>query len=69
MNKCINCGWEGEELNGDKCPVCGDSRIEQIGDKAKVKDNFDLNNDGVVDGKDAKIAGQVLASRRKRKKK
>lgn len=32
--------------------------------KAKEEVNLDLNNDGKVDGKDASIAGKVLANRR-----
>lgn len=35
----------------------------------KIKKSFDLNNDGVVDKKDAKMAGQVLASFKKNSKK
>ena len=31
------------------------------------KNPMDLNNDGKVDGKDASIAGKVMASRRKKK--
>lgn len=42
MFKCINCGWEGEELTDelkskDNCLHCGDSRIEVM--KARSKSN------------------------------
>ncbi len=38
-------------------------KVEKIEDKV----NMDLNNDGVVDKKDASIAGKVLANSRKKK--
>lgn len=74
--KCINCPWGGDELSkeskgdplDDKCPVCGDE-VEGKGKKEEF--NMDLNNDGVVDSKDASIAGRVLSriSRQKKSKK
>ena len=64
--ECKNCGWEGEYdgkvVIGNLaeevrfCPLCGDN-IMMIGD-----DNvgLDLNKDGKVDKKDAKIASRVM---------
>ena len=67
MKKCINCIWEGEEAVGplSHCPACGDNTKDVGGDE---KLDFDLNKDGVVDGKDRKIAAKVLGSKRGRKK-
>jgi len=67
--KCVNCNWEGDEPVRNieerldlKCPVCGDE-TKQFGNKkvSSIEEiNLDLNNDGVVDAKDASIAGKVL---------
>lgn len=85
MYKCKNCEFKGKELSvtplKDKCPVCGDEvfkletkdakpvvPVEVIGDDIKDAD-LDLNGDGVVDEKDASIAGKVMASVRQTKNK
>lgn len=73
--KCSNCPWEGDKLSKQsegallegKCPECGDE-VKGKG-KNKKEVNMDLNNDGVVDKKDASIAGKVLGRVRKRKSK
>ena len=42
---------------------------EKVGEeKDKADDVMDLNGDGVVDGKDASIAGKVMAAIKKKKK-
>jgi len=28
MKRCLNCGWEGYELNEGTCPDCGSCNIE-----------------------------------------
>lgn len=35
---------------------------------SKIKKEFDLNDDGVVDGKDKSLAARVLATKKKKKK-
>ena len=65
MRKCINCKWEGEKAVGplDVCPVCGDNTIGDKTPKQSIKKeelNLDLNNDGVIDAKDASIASKVM---------
>ncbi len=74
--KCRNCGWEGVELSITgligKCPVCGDE-VDELADLTNKQDVpkediLDLNRDGKVDGKDASIAGKVLAASRKKKR-
>ncbi len=71
--KCINCQWQGEETNDRFCPVCGDNvevlaPVEEI--KPKPKRNIlDLDGDGDVDKDDRSLAGKVLASGRRKKKK
>jgi len=68
MKKCLNCGWQGETTKN--CPTCGDSRLEElIGDSSVKEPSLDLNGDGKVDGKDATIAGKVLAHQKKKRNK
>jgi len=72
MIKCKNCKWEGKHAKGplNHCPVCGDDtsttnyykqgELEEIIEPVEETINFDLNNDGVVDEKDASIASRVM---------
>ncbi len=78
--KCINCGLESEGPFDvlKHCPVCGDNTEEMVVEKPKEKpkketkkpdiSDLDLNKDGKVDDKDRSIAGRVLASGRRKKK-
>ena len=73
IGKCKNCGFEGTPTNTDPvigkkgenqffCPDCGDNlTITQ-------NHNLDLNKDGKVDKKDAKIASKVMNTVKKKKK-
>lgn len=84
MYKCSNCSYEGDKLSkkeegamhDDKCPVCGDEVIlkaKPLNSSKPIdnidKLNLDLNNDGVIDSKDASIASKVMNKVRKNKKK
>ena len=77
MRKCINCVWEGEDNLVHRahktCPVCGDN-TKQLGivsskPNKKQDSSLDLNGDGKVDKKDAKIASKVMNAIRRKKKK
>lgn len=48
-----------------KCPDCGGTNVHY---KKGCEDCLDLNGDGKVDKKDAKLASKVLNSFKKRKK-
>jgi DNA-directed RNA polymerase subunit RPC12/RpoP len=73
MYKCVNCNHESEAVSvsplPDKCIICGDE-VVVIGKKKEQakKEDLDLNNDGKVDKKDARIASKVMNAVRKRKK-
>lgn len=74
MYKCTNCDWEGKDAKEGKfCKRCGDNvkidSVQEFKEKHVKEDvNLDLNNDGVVDAKDAKIASKVMNKVRKNKK-
>ena len=61
---CSTCDGEGnlKPVKKDKQPI---KKAEQI-DNSNIVNPLDLNRDGVVDEKDASIAGKVLADRRKK---
>lgn len=74
--KCKNCGWDGE-VSGEPaigkkgeeqwfCSKCGD--VVEVKDK-KPEPELDLNDDGKVDEKDARIASKVMNRVRWPKKK
>lgn len=82
MFKCTNCKWRGIEAKSplNHCPVCGDNTValseeqgleqsKSVPEPVEKKLELDLNNDGKVDKKDAKIAGKVLAKHRHSKQK
>jgi len=75
MIKCTNCKWEGKHAKGplNHCPVCGDDTDatdyykpefvipnKEESKPVKKEINYDLNNDGVIDDKDASIAAKVM---------
>lgn len=72
--KCVNCNFKGEVPSNEYvCPVCGDNLepLEQPSTKSQVADKddeLDLNKDGVVDEKDASIAGRTMSKFRRSKK-
>lgn len=55
--------------DGDVIPADMESLFTKEEKSKESKPDFDLNNDGVVDEKDRKVAAKLLGSRRGRRKK
>lgn len=75
MFKCTNCNHESDEAVGplNHCRVCGADTVEtkvitKKVETKKEKVNMDLNNDGVVDGKDVSLAAKVMRTVGRKKK-